>query len=181
MPVPRISFTSSVFSKRPCMQQPACLVWFFNPEHQAVTGLDVINHFVAYCDPPYCHTEVQFASGEACSIVFGKTVQMRRRKFDERYYTGLRVTATAAQLQAAREIANRLHQEKVPFGVFSPGATYCSRLVADILLGSGVVRDEDGAMGGRISPSGLWKALQKLPQVQLLRPQVVSAIDFKDV
>ena len=38
-----------------------------------------------------------------------------------------------------------------------------------------------GAMGGRISPSGLWKALHKLPQVQLLRPQVVNAIDFKDV
>ena len=119
------------------MQQPACLVWFFNPEHTAVTGLDVINHVVAYCDPPYCHTEVQFPSGEACSIVFGKTVQMRRRSFDERYYTGLRVTTTAAQLQAAWEIANELHQKQVPFGVFSPGATYCSRLVADILLGIG--------------------------------------------
>ena len=161
------------------MFQPACVLWSYDPSQQSVTGLDVVNHLVAYCDPPYCHTELAFPSGEACSVVIGKTVQLRKRTFDERFYTGLVIPSTMEKVQKAREIAARMAEDCVPFGVFSKTATYCSRLVADILLGSDIITEKDGSFRGRVTPSGLHRALDSLPSTFPLRMPAVEVIDFK--
>ena len=161
------------------MLQPACVLWSYDPSQQPVTGLDVVNHLVAYCDPPYCHTELAFPSGEACSVMIGKTVQLRKRNFDERFYTGLVIPSTMEKVQQARQIAARLAADEVPFGVFSKTATYCSRLAADILLESGIITDVDGALSGRLTSSRFHRALSCLPDTSPLRVSAVEVIDFK--
>lgn len=57
-------------------------VWFYDPASEAVTGANFVNKVVAGFYPPFCHTELQFPSGEACSIVMNGTVRLRTRTYD---------------------------------------------------------------------------------------------------
>ena len=161
-----------------------CVLWSYNPCNDTITGLDVINHFVAYCDPPYCHSELAFPNGEACSIVMGKCVQLRKRSFDPTVYTALTISTTADKVQKAHQIAMQFVQDKLAFGLFTPNTTYCSRLVADILLGSGIVADvadvaESEPLRGRLTPSGLHRELARMFTASPDSSLVVQAIAFK--
>jgi hypothetical protein len=79
----------------------ACTAWFYSPAKDRVTGLNVINKIVAGVDPPFCHVELQFPSGEACSIVMQGVVSLRKRPFDSEFYTPVIVRADAGAVEAA--------------------------------------------------------------------------------
>lgn len=139
----------------------ACTAWFYSPARDRVTGLNVVNKIVAGLDPPFCHVELQFPSGEACSIVMSGRVSMRARRFDPEFYTGVRVEAPAPAVGRALALARRHVELETGFGV-GGGRTFCSRLVADLLRESGMVREEE--LGGAlvISPSALHRRLAAL-------------------
>jgi hypothetical protein len=139
----------------------ACTAWFYSPARDRVTGLNAINQIVAGLDPPFCHVELQFPSGEACSIVMGGRVSLRARRFDPDFYTGVRVEAPAAAVDAALALARERVAAGTGFGVLG-GRTFCSKLVADLLRESGMVRE--GELGGAllISPSALHRRLAAL-------------------
>jgi len=139
----------------------AATAWFYSPARDRVTGLNAINQIVAGLDPPFCHVELQFPSGEACSIVMGGRVSLRARRFDPEFYTGVRVEAPAAAVDAALALARRHVELETAFGVLG-GRTFCSKLVADMLRESGMVREEE--LGGAllISPSALHRRLAAL-------------------
>jgi hypothetical protein len=139
----------------------AATAWFYSPARDRVTGLNAINQIVAGLDPPFCHVELQFPSGEACSIVMGGRVSLRARRFDPEFYTGVRVEAAAAAVDGALALARRHVELETAFGVLG-GRTFCSRLVAELLRESGMVRAEE--LGGAllISPSALHRRLAAL-------------------
>jgi hypothetical protein len=72
-----------------------CKVWFYDPTAEAVTGSNVVNKIVAGLYPPFCHTELQFPNGEACSIVMNSTVRLRARTYNSDFYTCLVIHADA--------------------------------------------------------------------------------------
>ena len=74
-------------------------VWFYNPQQDRTTSYNFINKIVAGLTPPFCHVELQFPDGDACSIVMHDTVRMRKRTFDEEYYTCVSIPSTALALQ----------------------------------------------------------------------------------
>jgi hypothetical protein len=139
----------------------ACTAWFYSPARDRVTGLNVVNKIVAGLDPPFCHVELQFPSGEACSIVMSGRVSMRARRFDPEFYTGVRVEAPAPAVGRALALARRHVELGTGFGV-GGARTFCSKLVADLLRESGMVREEE--LGGAllISPSALHRRLGAL-------------------
>jgi len=139
----------------------ACTAWFYSPARDRVTGLNVVNKIVAGLDPPFCHVELQFPSGEACSIVMSGRVSMRARRFDPEFYTGVSVEAPAVAVGRAQALARRHVELETAFGV-GGARTFCSKLVADLLRESGMVREEE--LGGAllISPSALHRRLAAL-------------------
>lgn len=150
----------------------ACTVWFYNPARDRVTGLDVINKIVAGLDPPFCHTELQFPSGEACSIVMSGVVSLRARRFDGEVYTGVVVRAAPEAVFAALDLARGHVAAGTGFGVLG-ARTFCSKLVLDLLCESGILGREP--VGSRlVTPSGLFRLLQRRQGV----PDRLSAINF---
>ena len=121
----------------------------------------MVNKIVAGLDPPFCHVELQFPSGEACSIVMSGRVSMRARRFDPEFYTGVRVEAPAPAVGRALALARRHVALETAFGV-GGARTFCSKLVADLLRESGMVREEE--LGGALllSPSALHRRLAAL-------------------
>jgi hypothetical protein len=138
----------------------ACTVWFYSPAKDRVTGLNVINKIVAGLDPPFCHTELQFPSGEACSIVMSGRVSMRARAFDPDFYTGVRIDAPAPAVGKALALARGHEERQTAFGV-GGARTFCSKLVADLLRESGMVPEEELGRTLFISPSALFRRLQR--------------------
>lgn len=63
----------------------------------------VINRAVAWLDGPYSHVEVGFSDGMASSIFAGEKVFMHPRRFANPNYTTVGITASAEQVQRARE------------------------------------------------------------------------------
>lgn len=153
----------------------ACTVWFYSPARDRVTGLDVINKIVAGLDPPFCHTELQFPSGDACSIVMSGRVSLRQRKFDREVYTGVVVRAAPGAVAAALELARRHVAAGTRFGVLGE-RTFCSKLVLDLLCDSGMLGvDTVPAEASRlVTPSGLFRLLKGRQSVS----QPLSAISF---
>ena len=139
----------------------ACTAWFYSPARDRVTGLNVVNKIVAGLDPPFCHVELQFPSGEACSIVMSGRVSMRARRFDPEFYTGVRVEAPAPAVGRALALARRHVELETAFGV-GGARTFCSKLVADLLRESGMVREEELGGARLISPSALHRRLAAL-------------------
>lgn len=157
-----------------------CTVWFYDPAKERVTGLNIVNKVVSGLDPPFCHTELQFPCGEACSVVMGGRVGLRVRTFDPEFYTGVFVRARANAVCAAQERARGHVMAGTSFGVFG-GRTYCSRLVADLLCESGMVlRAELGLGVGFVTPSALFRGLERLGDRRGSAEQSPAmSIDFK--
>jgi hypothetical protein len=155
----------------------ACTAWFYSPAKDRVTGLNVINKIVAGVDPPFCHVELQFPSGEACSIVMQGFVSLRKRAFDREFYTPVVVRADARAVEAALELARAHVEAGTRFGVLG-GRTFCSKLVLDLLCDSGMLGGEKDAVttvqSRMLTPSALFRLLQQRPCVA--QPQV--AISF---
>lgn len=141
-----------------------CTVWFYDPAQEAVTGANLVNKIVAGLYPPFCHTELQFPSGEACSIVMNGTVRMRQRTFDTDFYTSLVLRAPAHAIDAAMQLARGHVERKTAFGV-SANCTFCSKLVAELLLDSGIVPRHALPAPSLISPSTLYFSLKQLTGV----------------
>jgi hypothetical protein len=137
----------------------ACTAWFYSPTKDRVTGLNVINKIVAGLDPPFCHVELQFPNGEACSIVMNGLVTLRKRPFDLDFYTAVAVRADVSAVEAAHALARKHVQARTSFGVMG-NRTVCSKLVLDLLCNSGMLANETN--GSRmLTPSALFRILQK--------------------
>jgi hypothetical protein len=152
-----------------------CTVWFYDPASERTTGWNFVNKLVAGLSPPYCHVELQFPSGMACSVVMGDNVRMRERTFDPEFYTGVVLYAPPQAVFKTLALAQAHVDSATPFGV-SAGHTFCSKLVAELLRDGGLVPAE--ALGdGWISPSALYQQLTRLHNVVVLPAvqQVVSA------
>ena len=151
-------------------------MWFYNPDRERITGANVINKIVAGLSPPFCHTELQFPNGEACSIVMNDTARMRLRTFDPDFYTGVVLRAPPHAVNKAIDLARQHVQRNTPFG-FSAGHTFCSKLVAELLRDGGVVPPDALPATMLMSPSALYQQLMRVPNVVLLpHPQAaVSA------
>lgn len=87
-------------------------VWFYDP---AADREGAVNKLVARVDGPFCHCELQFADGEAASILMYGQACMRPRRFTSANYQCVRVSCTRAQHDAAREVCRRLAGAGVPF------------------------------------------------------------------
>jgi hypothetical protein len=156
----------------------ACTVWFYSPAKDRVTGLNVINKIVAGLDPPFCHTELQFPSGEDCSIVMQGAVSLRARTFDADFYTPVLLRSAPSAVAAALELARAHVAAGTRFGVLG-GRTFCSKLVLDLLCDSGMLGTE--TLGGDtlapsllVTPSSLFRMLQR----RQCLAQPLSAISF---
>jgi hypothetical protein len=143
-----------------------CTVWFYNPAAERTTGWNVVNKLVAGLSPPFCHVELQFPSGVACSIVMGDTVRMRERTFDPEFYTGVALQARPQAVFKAMALAQSHVERSTPFGV-SAGHTFCSKLVAELLRDGGLV-PSDTLGDPWITPSSLYEQLTQLQGVVLL-------------
>jgi hypothetical protein len=144
-------------------------VWFYNPDKERVTGANVINKLVAGLSPPFCHVELQFPGGDACSIVMHDTVRMRNRTFDPDFYTAVALSAPPQAVAKALALARRHVEARTPFGV-TGGHTFCSKLVAELLRDGGIVSAEALPPAALISPSALYQQLTRLPNVVVLPP-----------
>jgi hypothetical protein len=152
----------------------ACTAWFYSPAKDRVTGLNVINKIVAGIDQPFCHVELQFPSGEACSIVMQGVVSLRKRPFDREFYTPVIVRADALAVEAALIILllmiithQTVSQRQRARAQALNGRTFCSKLVMDLLCDSGMLggeKDEVTLVQSRmLTPSTLFRVLQQRP------------------
>jgi hypothetical protein len=144
-----------------------CRVWFYSPRNERTTGWNIINKIVAGLSPPWAHVELQFPSGQACSIVMHDTVRMRERTFDTEFYTCVTLSAPPQAVFKAQALAQAHVDRQTPFGI-SPGHTFCSRLVAELLRDGGLVPAEALA-DTFITPSALYAQLLALQGVAVLR------------
>ena len=126
-----------------------------------MTGLNVINKIVAGLDPPFCHVELQFPNGEACSIVMNGLVTLRKRPFDLDFYTAVSVRADVSAVEAALALARQHVQARTSFGVMGK-RTFCSKLVLDLLCDSGMLAQDMRSKTSRVlTPSALFRMLQQ--------------------
>ena len=145
-------------------------VWFYNPQQDRTTSYNFINKIVAGLTPPFCHVELQFPDGDACSIVMHDTVRMRKRTFDEQYYTCVSIPSTALALQSCKALALWHCERHTSFGC-TADSTFCSKLVAELLRDGGVVPADVLADGVCISPSTLYRVLTGSTHVLLPQRQ----------
>ena len=157
-------------------------IWFYDPRND-VDG--ILNKLIAYADPPFCHCEVQFEDDMACSIYMGTNVVFKQRQFDRADYTSIYLTTTHDNAQKAYTLCRDAAQHKTPFSslqmlsCISPWhwtpnskATYCSKLVAGILIDSGIVPQN---MNRAPTPSQLHRNLKSLTTPE---SHVHDVIDF---
>lgn len=142
----------------------SCTVWFYDPAQEAVTGSNFVNKIVAGLYPPFSHVELQFPNGEACSIVMNETVRLRTRTFNTDFYTSLQIHASLPAIDKALDLARKHVASLTPFGV-SASSTFCSKLVAELLLESGIVCTSSLPDYHVLSPSTLYFRLQHLTGV----------------
>ena len=163
----------------------SCVVWFYNPAMEEVSLGSFVNKCVAALDGPFCHTELQFPDGNACSIVMHGCVRMWKRTFDPCFYTGLRVQTTEAKVKKAQEVAQTLIDAPTPFSFWATGNvhathTYCSKLVRDILIDSEVYSPTFYSQKSSwFTPSGVYRHLLQETNVSFHRMSAkISPIDF---
>jgi hypothetical protein len=155
----------------------SCTMWFYNPDQEAVTGSNFVNKIVAGVYPPFCHVELQFPNGEACSIVMNDTVRLRSRTFNADFYTSLQIHASLPAIDKALDLARRHVALKTPFG-FSASSTFCSKLVAELLVESGIVCTSSLPDYHMLSPSTLYFRLQRLKGL-IQHPSVPSPLSAR--
>lgn len=148
-------------------------VWFYNPSGDTD---GVVNRIVAFADPPYCHCELQFPDSFACSIYMGSPVVVKQRTFDEQHYSAVRIAVTAEQRQRAQALCNEKAARGVRFSSMqmlscvsvwpvadNPEFTFCSKLIADVLVEVGVLPPTTKC---RMTPSALYRTLQSVHRTQ---------------
>lgn len=138
-----------------------CTVWFYDPTAEAVSGTNIVNKIVSGLYPPFCHTELQFSNGEAYSIVMHGTVRMRKRTYNTDFYTRLVLRAPTEAVDKALQLARTHVERKTAFGV-SANCTFCSKLVAELLIDSGIVSRQCIPSPHLLSPSTLYFSLKQL-------------------
>ena len=125
---------------------PKLRVWFYNPNATDEGFSDGwVNHVVAMLDPPFCHCELQFEDGVACSIYMGTTVVLKARTFETPHYTCVLLNCTNSSYKRAREVATQAYDNQLKFSALrmstsylripythSDNTTFCSKLIADI-------------------------------------------------
>ena len=90
----------------------ALLVHFYNP----VLDKDgVLNKFVAYADPPYCHCELEFANGQSCAVYMGGKVHIKTRTFDPKSYDTVAVSSAPHLHAQALKLALTITAENQTF------------------------------------------------------------------
>jgi hypothetical protein len=139
-------------------------VWFYDP------GKDtdgILNKMVAYLDAPFCHCELQFRSGVACSIYLGTTMTMKKRDFDPFFYTRVDIPCSSEQERLAKERAQELHLKGELCTILAMSScvhklnlgrntTFCSKVVGDILQYAGLL---ENVCIDTLSPSALYRQL----------------------
>lgn len=125
-----------------------------------------MNDTVAYFDGPYCHCELQFSDGKACTIYMRQKAVLR----DRTGTFGPCYTCVSIPLKKEAELAGRRHAESVVergdsfsmlgmltalsrFHAPSWTGTFCSRLCCEILQEAGVLPWSIDSRG--VSPSKL--------------------------
>lgn len=141
--------------------------WFYDP---AADRQGLVNKMIASIDAPFCHVELQFPDGAACTVYLGSEVVLKQRSFNNACYTAVAIPCTPAQCQAARRVAARLHAERVQCSAMDmlsclvgvpvcPARTFCSKLVGQILCESAIMTVDFAT----VSPSRLYRCLSALP------------------
>ena len=145
-------------------------VQFYDPKNDSE---GFINKVVASADPPFCHCELHLPNGKACSIYMNHSIHYRERTFSNPAYTCVYVLCTWEQVQALMREIEHLMTQNIEFSTSAmlgtyyginlcpPHHTYCSKLVAELLQGVGVIPDEIDCQV--ISPSKLYRVLTSLP------------------
>ena len=163
-------------------------LFFYTPKNETCS----VNAWVARLDGPFCHVEMQFPNGLACSIVMDSTVRLIKRSFDPCFYTGVKIKTTQDRVQAALRLAREMTEAKVQFGFYesttapplSPASrTYCSKLMRYILSQSQIMPQHFSASSIPLTPSALYRNLLRQPHVvefDTKRSQSAVAIDIFD-
>lgn len=146
-------------------------VLFYNP-FRAQDPVMFPNKMIASCDPystgndSFCHTELQFRTGEAVSMYMGSGVVIHpQREFDLNKYTAVDLPCTLEQAIIARQHVDKLYESGSHFSMWawlpltssmmSSNKTYCSKLVADILHTANIHHFQSTS----VSPSHLYHLL----------------------
>ena len=145
-------------------------IWFYNPQKDEQGFL---NKVIAYADPPFCHCEMQFEDEMACSIYMGTTVVFKKRSFDVEYYTPVYLNTTQNQAHHAYKLCHDAATNQTqfssmqmlaciapwPWGRSNEKFTYCSKLIAGILIDSNIVPSD---MERLSTPSHLFRNLRDI-------------------
>lgn len=162
---------------------PNLRIWFYDPSSDTE---GVVNKLVAYADPPYCHCELQFPDGSACSIYMGSSVLMKKRAFDTTSYTLIEVSASEEQVQhayksciEARDLSIKFSSVQMlsciylwPSTSTNQKYTFCSKLIAKILVDASILPDNTNV---NITPSALHRLLAPLRNTS----STCDALDLK--
>ena len=153
---------------------PKLRAWFYNPNAAGERFSDgLVNHVVAMLDPPFCHCELQFEDGIACSIYMGTTVVLKARTFEAPHYTCVLVDCTNASYKRAKELATQAYDDQLQFSALrmstsylripythSDNTTFCSKLIADICQKADIIAPD--VCCRHITPSQLYGLLTPL-------------------
>jgi len=164
---------------------PKVCVWFYNPCNDT-SGL--INKLVSRLDPPFCHCEVQFQDGQACSIYMGCKAVMKCRSFESSCYTPVVLDCSGPEYDAMYACARTYADSAVSFSTLKMTAslmwlptptperhTFCSELCANVIRAGG--RMLANVEPAKLTPSGLHRVLAEIEPVPV--PLTAVAIDFK--
>lgn len=161
-------------------------LWFYCPYED--DRQHWLNQLVSAVDPPFSHCEIQLPSGDAYAVYAGTAVLKRRRDFDQRFYTPLRLPCSPEQLSSVADFCENMHQNKVQFHhmcllstitsqvtgplINSQRFTCCSRMTAAALHAADIMHIQNPDM----TPSQLFRLLSPLASS---RCSSLSPIDFR--
>jgi hypothetical protein len=66
------------------MNSTGLRLWFYTPRSSSGPTVD---RLVAQADGPFCHCEIQFSDGFACTLYMGAPAVLRKRAFSSPNYT----------------------------------------------------------------------------------------------
>lgn len=120
----KLSGNPILFNPRPSPPptQAGLRVWFYQPLSQ---NEPTVNRLVARADGPYCHCEVQFSDGAACTLYMQSAAVLRARNFSSSNYTCIAIPCSATQERACRECAEAAVRHAVPFSVMRMVNAFC--------------------------------------------------------
>jgi len=163
------------------LHMPHVALWFYSPSPD---NSGWINRIVSYMDPPFCHCELQFVDGVACSVYMGTCVFLKKRTFDKKFYQSIVIPCTHAQHNCMRIMAQNIVTRNTRFSTINmsgavmwgsnlgtENTTFCSKLCADLLLEAKLLPAEVDST--KITPSCLHRLLY------VHAPKGCTALDFR--